>query len=110
MKLFVCLALVVIGWRYARDAYPGLASAIAVSLIPYASHWVVFPQAVSIHPYLYDLLFLVPFDIGLAALGAIVLVRFREPTHDLLAAVAAGVAILLIHDNLLLLAQNKLLG
>jgi hypothetical protein len=110
MKLFVCLVLVAIGWRFARDAYPSLATATAVSLIPYASHWAVFPQAVSIHPYLYDLLFLVPFDIGLAALAAIVLVRFREPTHDLLAAIAAGAAILLIHDNLLLLAQKKLLG
>lgn len=110
VKFLVCITLLSTGWLIFRANYVRELTAVSVALIPYLSHWVVFPQSLSIHPYLYDMLFLIPFDIGLVVLAAGVLSRFKSFSDELPVAVVLGAVALLIHDNLLLLAQGNLLG
>lgn len=110
IKLVVAATLIAVAWLHFRLDLRREFVALGASLIPYTAHWIIFPQAVSIHPYLYDLLFLIPFDLMLSVIAVGLLVRFSNITKGLVPAVTVAAIVLLIHDNLLLLAQGKFIG
>ena len=107
--LVLCVLSATALWRF-RVNLSRETTAIGVALLTYLSHWIAFPQSISIHPYLYDMLFLIPLDIGLVIVMANVLGRLRNVTADMNSVVVFAVVSLLLHSNLLLLAQGRGIG
>lgn len=110
IKLLVLCALLAIAWWRFRLTFLRETTSLGVALLVYVSHWIIFPQAISIHPYLYDMLFLVPLDIFTAVVMVRVVGRLSNVTNDMVAVIALALIGLLLHDNLLLLAQGKFIG
>lgn len=105
MKLFTIACLLTFSYIAFRRTYLCALYALLLASMPYFSHLVAFPQSVSIHPYLYDLLIVIPTDILIALLfcatiGSLQTVRKGAPVLILLAS-----STLLIHSNLLRIAQ-----
>lgn len=84
--------------------------AFGVALLVYVSHLVMFPQSISIHPYLYDMLFLIPLDLLSVVVVGAVIGRFREISNDMGAVVAIAAVIFVLHSNLLQLAQGRFIA
>jgi hypothetical protein len=110
LKLFVLGTLMAIGWWRFQLKFVNETAALGVALLVYASHWIVFPQSISIHPYLYDILFLVPIDIFTVIVMAGVVGRLRDVTGDIVAMLVLAAFVLLFHSNFLQLAQGRFIG
>lgn len=106
IKLAVLAIIMAVAWLRFRVAFFDEAKILGIALLPYVSHWIVFPQSISIHPYLYDLMFLIPVDMVIVLITAKLVTKFQTVTTDMGFVVLFGAITLLLHDNLLMLAQG----
>ncbi len=92
VPLLVCL-LLTLGVR--RVAWRGWGSSFAFLIAPYLFSLVLFPQAVAIHPYLYDQLLFLPaaFLAGIWATTTLVQQRLRGPVLLLVGLLMVGLLI-----------------
>lgn len=79
--LLALAAIVALGRRAGEVFSPAVRRALFVLLVPYLASLLLFPQAVSVHPYLYDVLLTVP--LAVVSLLALLHPAFEERVRGL---------------------------